>query len=506
MKVEPPSSFNQHIFFEAKSVFYGTDDGYQDGSCTEFQLYEDFYQSVTSERRDKIHLVSAVGGLYGLNLISLWRPREITFFDINPHATAYFELIRKVFAVSSSKQNFLDRLSHQDYEVDNPAEELIRENLALKQQGTLPRSRGSSYKRSLEVSWKHALDHFDLTKGLLADVPLQVRTESIDSDNFTSFIRDLENVWMYCSNIVEFTFGGLRFHHPANAAIVSLVYPGQVELLDLAPFGDRPVEVRLEIPLKASVVDAPLSPVNLPSEIADEKGIQLANFCRDELRLAPDGRLLDIGCNFGRLPIALGDYLDRGGGEYEGFDPQREHVLWARQNWMPKHKSTSLHIANIRNRIYNPGGALSPTEFRFPYQDGRFDLVVAHSLFPYLLAEEFEHYAAEIARVLKPGGRLLATFFLMDEEAREVTRSLADPHYFRYSTGPITFTGPNRGGLGAYDEEYVRQVLRRKGIEAGPPIFGSWRGRAGARFWEDALVGLKQQRGQAGGEEASAAV
>jgi SAM-dependent methyltransferase len=497
MKVEPPSSFNQHIFFEAKSVFYGTDDGYQDGSCTEFQLYEDFYRSVTSERREKIHLVSAVGGLYGLNLISLWRPREITFFDINPHATAYLELIRKVFDVSSSKQNFLERLSHQDYDVDNPAEELIRENLALKQQGKLPRTRGASYKRSLEVSWKHALDHFDLTKGLLADVPLQVRTESIASESFTSFIRRSENVWMYCSNIVEFTFGGLRFDHPSNAALVSLVYPAQIELLDLAPFGDRPVEVRLEIPLKAAVVGASLIPADPPSEVADEQGIQLADFCRDELRLVPDGRLLDIGCNYGRLAIALGDYLDNGGGEYEGFDPRREHVLWARQNWMPNHRSTSLHIANIRNRIYNPGGALSPTEFRFPYQDERFDVVVAHSLFPYLLAEEFEHYAAEVARVLKPGGRLLATFFLLDEDAREVTHSLADPHCFRYATGPITFTGPNRGGLGAYDEKYVRQVLREKGIELGPPIFGTWRGRTGGCFKEDALVGIKQERDQA---------
>lgn len=495
MKVEPPSGFNQHIFFEAKSVFYGTDDGYQDGSCTEFQLYEDFYSSVTKERRDKIHLVSAVGGLYGLNLISLWRPREITFFDINPHATAYFELIRKVFAVSSSKQNFLDRLSHQDYDVDNPAEELIRENLALKQQGKLPRTRGASYKRSLEISWKHALDNFDLTKGLLAGVPLQVRTESIASDSFNSFIRRSENVWMYCSNIVEFTFGGLRFDHPSNAAIVSLVYPAQIELLDLAPFGHRPVEVRLEIPLKAAVVGEMPIPVDPPSGVADEQGIRLANFCRDELSLASDSRVLDIGCNYGRLAIALDEYLDNGGGEYEGFDPQREHVLWARQNWMPNHRSTSLHIANIRNRIYNPGGALSPTAFRFPYQDGRFDVVVAHSLFAYLLAEEFEHYAAEIARVLKPGGRLLATFFLLDEESRNASCTLADPHCFRYATGPITFTGPNRGGLGAHDEKYVRRVFRERGIEVGPPIFGSWRGRIDARLSEDALVGIKQNQG-----------
>ena len=101
---------------------------------------------------------------------------------------------------------------------------------------------------------------------------------------------------------------------------------------------------------------------------------------------------------------------------------------------------------------------------------------------------------AEIARVLKPGGRLLATFFLLDDAAGEVASSLADPHCFRYATGPITFAGPNRGGLGAHDEKYVRQVLREKGIEAGAPIFGSWRGRTGGRFWEDALVGMKQQR------------
>jgi ubiquinone/menaquinone biosynthesis C-methylase UbiE len=124
-------------------------------------------------------------------------------------------------------------------------------------------------------------------------------------------------------------------------------------------------------------------------------------------------------------------------------------------------------------------------------------VAVAYSLFPYLLAEEFEHYAAEIARVLKPGGRLLATFFLLDEDAREVTHSLADPHCFRYAAGPITSTGPNRGGLGAYDEKYVQEVLHKNGIEVGPPIFGSWRAQSDGRFWEDALVGIKQPRGQA---------
>ena len=63
-------------------------------------------------------------------------------------------------------------------------------------------------------------------------------------------------------------------------------------------------------------------------------------------------------------------------------------------------------------------------------------MAVAHSLFPYLLAEEFEHYAAEIARVLKPGGRLLATFFLLDEEAREVDLLIGRSTLFSIPDGP----------------------------------------------------------------------
>ena len=109
MTDEAPSSFNQHIFFDPNSVFYGTDDGYQDGSFAEFRLFQAFYDGVDPRRRENIHFVSAVGGLYGLNLIPLLRPKEITFFDINLHATVYFEVIRRVFAVSSSKQDFLRR-------------------------------------------------------------------------------------------------------------------------------------------------------------------------------------------------------------------------------------------------------------------------------------------------------------------------------------------------------------------------------------------------------------
>ena len=274
-----PSSFNQHIFFSPASVFYGTDDGYQDGSLTELDVLRRFYEGVEPARRQRIHFVSVVGGLYGLNLMTCWRPQQITFFDINPHAIEYFTLIRRVFQMSASGEELLARLSTEDYEVRSPAEALIRENLALKQRGELDRSRGSSYKRSLAASWRYALDHFDETRRLLTEVPLQVRLEGIQSPGFLEYLRHQRNVWIYASNIVEFTYGRLRLDHPENAVIVSVVYPGQMQLLDLAPFGDRPVEVFYEIPLTASPVGECLVPEEEPSVVPDAEGRALAALC-----------------------------------------------------------------------------------------------------------------------------------------------------------------------------------------------------------------------------------
>ena len=51
-----------------ENVFYGTDDGSQDGSFREFAEFQAHYAGVAPERRENIHMVSVVGGLYGLNL------------------------------------------------------------------------------------------------------------------------------------------------------------------------------------------------------------------------------------------------------------------------------------------------------------------------------------------------------------------------------------------------------------------------------------------------------
>ena len=251
MTAEAPRAFNRTMYHDhPENVFYGTDDGAQDGSFSEFAEIKAHYENVAPERHEDIHMISVVGGLYGLNLIPLWKPQRLTIFDINPTAVTYFNLIRRVWTTSDDVAQFLQRLTDGDYEASTEREEFVRENIRLKQRGTLPRERGST-KRPYEQSWQYAFEHFDLTKKILSDAPLEIRTEPMESDGFRSWIREQNNLWIYCSNITEFHFFDLEFANPTNVVLLQIIFPGQVQLLDLAPLSGGPVRADCHIPLRA---------------------------------------------------------------------------------------------------------------------------------------------------------------------------------------------------------------------------------------------------------------
>lgn len=250
MTTQAPRAFNREMYHDhPENVFYGTDDGSQDGSFAEFPEFKAHYDNTPRERRENIHMVSVVGGLYGLNLIPLWRPKQLTIFDINPTALTYFGIIKRLWTSSHNVEHFLGRLTAADYEVDGEAEEFVRENIRLKQAGCLPRERGST-KRPYEQSWQYAFENFDLTKKILSEVPIQIRSEPMESESFSSWIRNQSNLWIYCSNITEFHYFDLEFSDPSNVVLLQIIYPGKTQLLDLAPFAGGPVKVKFEIPLR----------------------------------------------------------------------------------------------------------------------------------------------------------------------------------------------------------------------------------------------------------------
>ena len=250
-----PRAFNREMYHDHReNVFYGTDDGAQDGSGRELLDFEAHHRGVEPWRREDIHMVSVVGGLYGLNLIPMWKPKRLTIFDINPAAVSYFEIIRRVWTSSRDAVQLLARLTDGDYPVDDELQEFVRENIRMKQAGTLPRSRGST-KRPYEQSWQYALAHFDLTRQLLTELPLDIRTVPMESEDFAGWIREQDNLWIYASNITQFHFFELEFADPRNCVVVQIIFPEQPQLLDLAPFAGGPTRVKFEIPLAAERID-----------------------------------------------------------------------------------------------------------------------------------------------------------------------------------------------------------------------------------------------------------
>ena len=255
MTTQAPRAFNREMYHDhPENVFYGTDDGCQDGSFGEFAEFQAHYAGVDPARRENIHMVSVVGGLYGLNLSPLWRPKQLTIFDINPAAITYFQIIRKVFTSSQNVEHFLQRLTDGDYEAETELEKFVRENICLKQKGCLPRERGST-KRPYEQSWQYAFENFELTKQILSEVPLEIRTEPMESDSFSKWIRRQNNLWIYASNITQFHFFDLEFANPTNVVVLQIIHPEQPQLLDLGPLSGGPIRVKFEIPLRAERIN-----------------------------------------------------------------------------------------------------------------------------------------------------------------------------------------------------------------------------------------------------------
>jgi hypothetical protein len=252
-------------FEKIHEIYYGTDDGFAlltpleeashdaahiAGLYEIFGRFERFYRGVAPERRERVHYASVVGGLYGLNLIPIFRPERITFFDVNPHQITFFEMVRRAWIVSTSREDFLARLAAADYEARTDDEREVRACIAARQRGTLAPERGRSA-RTLLSSWRYALDHFDLTRQLLAGVPVETRVEAINSPAFAAFLGKEENLWIYCSNIMFFVFFDLHFAHPSNAAVFASYFE-KTDILDLAGAGPGPVTVLCRLPMSVA--------------------------------------------------------------------------------------------------------------------------------------------------------------------------------------------------------------------------------------------------------------
>jgi SAM-dependent methyltransferase len=139
----------------------------------------------------------------------------------------------------------------------------------------------------------------------------------------------------------------------------------------------------------------------------------------DRLGIAGDERLLDVGCGSGAVLVAAARRLPRG--RVEGVD------LWRSRDQSgndPARTRENAHAYGVADRIRLHTADM--TELPFP--DGSFD-VVTSALAVHNISNSVDRRraVAEMARVLKPGGRLMLVDILhVSDYARVLTDAMSD--------------------------------------------------------------------------------
>ncbi|MGH9675575.1 MAG: class I SAM-dependent methyltransferase, partial [Candidatus Acidiferrum sp.] len=181
---------------------------------------------------------------------------------------------------------------------------------------------------------------------------------------------------------------------------------------------------------------------------------------------APSNKVIDLGCGCGRVGGVIASVLDpAAGGAYFGFDIWTEGVTWAQENLTKYYPHASFKILGGHD------GYDAHVSYRIDLPDASQDAAIATSVFTHLRAKPANDYAAEIARILRPGGKAYTTFFA----SKDVYRSFNMPQPAEEDEYAINFVNVHQEDTFT-DEDRVVEMFERYGLKVLGVKYGNWRG------------------------------
>lgn len=228
-------------------------------------------------------------------------------------------------------------------------------------------------------------------------------------------------------------------------------------------------------------------------EVSDEHIAHLRRYAGlDEAR-----NLVEIGCGVGRDAIPLTALLPADG-SYLGIDIMRPSIDWANAHIAARHPRFRFVHFDVRDRQHNPSGRSAMEDYTLPCAGQSQDLIFLYSVFTHMFPADVARYLSEFARVLRPGGRVLASMFTMERDLIPWLVSIGggglrnltfghepEPGFFHNDPEVVP-------GATAYALDRFGAMARAAGLFPERFVRGSWRKDAGFEVSGQDLVILRK--------------
>jgi SAM-dependent methyltransferase len=217
--------------------------------------------------------------------------------------------------------------------------------------------------------------------------------------------------------------------------------------------------------------------------------------------LCSHSNVLEIGCGLGRTAFPL-RYALIGGGTYDGFEIAAEKVEFLSRTFETAYPRFRFQRADVRNTYYNPSGSIAADRYVFPYADASFDVVYAASVFTHMLPAAVAAYLRQSARVLRPTGRCVFSFFLLDHYRRGFPRPLGfgrpgfsfDHQLAGHDPDFAIGVPENPEEMCAYRLSLVERLAAEAGLQlARPALPGMWSGAFDSWVGSQDIIVLEPQ-------------
>ena len=191
--------------------------------------------------------------------------------------------------------------------------------------------------------------------------------------------------------------------------------------------------------------------------------------------IKPNFHVLDIGCGCGKMAIHFSEYLSKQG-LYTGIDSNKLLLDYCVEKIQPYFDNFAFHYMDVFNGYFSPNGKVVVKDVRFPLEDSSVDVVIANSLFTHMYLEDVGFYLKEIFRVLKPKGKVAATYFLLNKISEKAIEMKLSSFNFNFPVGKYSKTYyPQIPELGlSHNEEDINAQYMQNGMKILNTQYGGW--------------------------------